>query len=339
VRSTALADQLARAYREARVLVLGDRTPKVDRAFALHREFIAIRASLMEEQEGRPSEWEATFLERTRRAIIVALRHQAVAIRDRWSENRSSFGIELSSPDVDLEHALQLSTAAMELHLNDDSDASRTARVMEFIRQSIAHEKVPAPVESVLPPTTSAAGTPSDRDPNPAPLGVTGPGESIRPAKVAKMSQSVPSRLPLATAAGFVLVVGLVAGFMRIDNVGSTGPVGTVVAKARTLLPIPGRTPRPQPPAALRNGQGRFEAALQKGIALYNDGWFGPAAGRFREALTVDPRSARAYLWLGRALMRSDQHAEARRALEKVIELTPTGPQADEAATLLSRLP
>jgi tetratricopeptide (TPR) repeat protein len=339
VSSTALADQLARAYREARVLVLGDRTPKVDRAFALHREFIAIRASFMEEQEGPISEWEATFLERTRRAIIVALRHQAVAIRDRWSENRSSFGIEPSSPHVDLEHALQLSTEAMELHLNDDADASRTGRVMEFIRQSIAHEKVPAPVASVLPTTTSVAVTASDHNPTPPRLVVTDPGESTRPAKVANMSQGVPSRLPLVTAAGLVLVIGLASVFMRIDKLGSKGLVGSVVAKARTLLPIRSPTPRTQPPAALRNGQGRFEAALQKGIALYNDGWFGPAAGRFREALTIDPRSPRAYLWLGRTLMRSDQHAEARRALEKVIELTPTGPQADEAAMLLSRLP
>jgi Flp pilus assembly protein TadD len=105
-------------------------------------------------------------------------------------------------------------------------------------------------------------------------------------------------------------------------------------------LPLPvAQTPRSQPTAAPRTAQARFDTALQQGIELYKTGWFGPAAGRFREAVTIDPRSPQAHLWLGRALIRSDRQVEARRALEKVIELSGTGPQADEAAMLLSRLP
>ncbi len=465
VTSSTLIDQLARAYREARVLVLGDRTPKVDRAFALHREFLAIRAALMEEQDGPISEWEAIFLERTRRATIVALRHQAVAIRDRWSENKSSFGIEPPSLRVDLEHALQLSTAAMQLHVNDDSDTSRTARVTEFIRQSIAQERASAPplpdpealrsleistipetsdapAVSVPPTTTTAPVTPSDLDPTPVPLVVPSSGEPIRPAKVAEMFQSVVSkvakvvqarlragafskqtlaRLPLLTAAGIVLVIGVALLFMWTGKSrpvaqggGEKGPAGTALIDARAPLSTPSgirvtsvllksepsgarvtvggefrgetplivegkpgeslrvvmqkgkrvwrgtlmvgeeaqqivtvrlpqpriaQTPRPRPTAARRTAQGRFDAALREGIELYNNGWFGPAVGRFREAATIDPRSPQAYLWLGRALIRVDRQAEARRALEKVIELAPTGPQADEAKMLLNKLP
>lgn len=455
VTSATITDQLARAYREARVLVLGDRAPKVDRAFALHREFLAIRALFTEEQDGPISEWEATFLERTRRAVIVALRHQAIAIRDRWSENKSSFGIEQSSPHVDLEHALQLSTAAQQLHVSDDSDASRTAQVMEFLRRSIAQEKafappLPAPeasprpeistipetsdlpAVSVPPTTTGAAVAPSDLDPTPAPPVVAGPRASMRPARVTDMFQRILSKvaqarprvlspLPLVAAAGFVLIIGVASLIVWIGKSGSAanggvekGPASGAVTEVRALLPTPGtahvaaillksdpsgarvtvggesrgetplslegksgdllsivmqkgnrvwrgtltvgedaqqivtirlplpkvaQTPRPQPTAAPRSGQGRFEAALRDGVELYKGGWFGPAAGRFREAVTIDPRSPQAYLWLGRALMRSDRQAEARRALEKVLELEPTGPLADEATTLLSKLP
>ncbi len=458
VRSATITDQLARAYREARVLVLGDRTPKVDRAFALHREFLAIRASFTEEQDGAISEWETTFLERTRRAVIVALRHQAIAIRDRWSENKSSFGIEQPSPHVDLEHALQLSTAAQQLHVNDDSDASRTAQVMEFLRRSIAQEKATAPplpapdasprpeistipetsdlpAASILPATTDAAATPSDLDATPAAPVVASPRASIRPAKVEEIFRSILSkvaqarrpalsrlpRLPLFTAAGFVLVIGIASVIVWIGKIGPVanggvekGPASSTVTEARAPLPTPGtarvaaillksdpsgarvtvggefrgetplslegksgdhlsivmrkgsrvwrgtltvgedaqqivtirlpvpklaQTPRPQPTAPQRSGQGHFEAAMRDGIELYKGGWYGPAAGRFREAVTIDPRSPQAYLWLGRALMRSDRQAEARRALEKVIELEPTGPEADEAAMSLSKLP
>ncbi|MBI3997700.1 MAG: tetratricopeptide repeat protein, partial [Armatimonadetes bacterium] len=73
------------------------------------------------------------------------------------------------------------------------------------------------------------------------------------------------------------------------------------------------------------------------GVRLHEAGWFGPAVGRFRQAIAIDPASARAHLWLGRALYRAGRHAEAVQALEKVIELSQTGPHAEEARALLSR--
>ncbi len=457
--SQAFTDQLARAYREARVLVLGDRTPKVDRAFALHREFLAIRASYVMEQDGSASEWEATLLERTRRAIIVALRRQAVAIRERWSESRGSLDIEQSSPHADLEHALQLSTAAMQLHVDGDRDASRTAQVVEYLRQTLAQvdllapPPLPAPepprpmptsttaeasdtaaaavagAASVLPGTPSAVVTAPEMDSPPEPVMAAGPGEAMGPPNVGETSP-IPSRSPrgrsrlaLLTAAGFVFVIGLVTAFWRIGTVGpivnnggdkarpsdgvaaaaptpapspSAARVATVLLKSdpsgaqvtvggdlrgitplniegkpgeslsvvmqkgnrvwrgvlkvgeedqqtviiRLPLPRAAQTPRPQPTTvARRSSQTRFDATLREGIDLYKNGWFGPAAARFREAATIDPKSPQAYLWLGRALMRSDRQTEARRALEKVLELEKTGPEAEEAAVLLSRFP
>jgi tetratricopeptide (TPR) repeat protein len=43
----------------------------------------------------------------------------------------------------------------------------------------------------------------------------------------------------------------------------------------------------------------------------------------FRKAITLDPKDAEAYLWLGVALRQDRQEAEARRALEKSLALNP----------------
>lgn len=72
---------------------------------------------------------------------------------------------------------------------------------------------------------------------------------------------------------------------------------------------------------------------------MYKQGWFGPAIGRFKQAAAINPRSAEAHLWWGRALTKANRHAEARRALGKVIVLAQTGPLADEATLLLKKLP
>jgi hypothetical protein len=493
-KSAILSDQLARAYREARVLVLGDRTPKVDRAFALHREFLALRASLAGAEADSLSEWEVTFLERTRRAIIVALRHQAIAVRDRWSESRSALGLDHASPHFDLEHALQLATAAMQLHTDRDPDAARTAKVMEFIRQSRAQAGVvPADAAATFPsidigrdsgraserppaqtapetrvtvgqPSIAAAtAMPSNVDPadapiaalatdaaayaptsyppaaeptaNPAPAEVSsgslhaGPlppdSETEPPAREAVEPQPQVGRAPHAsrlwpalTAAGFVILVGAASLLLRVKttpatdaapNPGRPNVATEVPAPARTADPVrvtivrfqsepsgarvtvdgqfrgttplsiegkPGdvltivvqkdnrtwrgvltigsegkqtvtvrlpaprvaQTPRAQPSKAAAGGHKRFDAAMREGIDLYNKGWFGPAVGRFREAVSLDPKSSDAHLWLARALIRSDRGAEAKPVLERVIELAKTGPQAEEAAVLLSKL-
>ena len=438
------------------MLVLGDRTPKVDRAFALHREFLALRASLAEAEAGGLSDWETTFLERTRRAIIVALRHQAIAVRERWSESRGSLGLDQASPHFDLEHALQLSTAAMQLHADRDPDAPRTAKVMEFIRQSGAQagvaqpepgttplrqtetprpqERPPVrvasetPAAAALPWIPAASAMPSTVDPADAPLDRTVPDdvpesiaatEVVRTGPAGKRGTRAARLLPVLTAAGFVVLVGAASLVLRVKTTpapdtpadkgrpgniaigapapaktqeparvttvlfqseptgarvtvdgefrgttplsldGKPGDVLTIVVQkdkriwrgvltvgsegkqavtVRLQQPKIAQTPRAQPTKASSSGHKRFDIIMRDGIDLYNKGWFGPAVGRFREAVSLDPRSPEANLWLARALIRSDRPAEARPVLEKVIELARTGPQADEAAVLLSKL-
>jgi hypothetical protein len=46
----------------------------------------------------------------------------------------------------------------------------------------------------------------------------------------------------------------------------------------------------------------------------------------------------RAYLWIGRAAFKGGRFAEARRALERVVELAPGTEAAREAQRLLNRL-
>jgi len=426
------------------VLVLGDRTPKVDRAFALHREFLALRASLAEAEAGGLSDWETTFLERTRRAIIVALRHQAIAVRERWSESRGSLGLDQASPHFDLEHALQLSTAAMQLHADRDPDAPRTAKVMEFIRQSgaqagVAQPEMPRPQErppvrvtsetpAALPSIPAASAMPSTVNPADALLDRTVPDDAPEPIAATEVVRTGPAGkrgtraarlLPVLTAAGFVVLVGAASLVLRVKTTpapdapadkgrpgniaigapapaktqeparvttvlfqseptgarvtvdgefrgttplsleGKPGDVLTIVVQkdkriwrgvltvgsegkqavtVRLQPPKIAQTPRAQPTKASSSGHKRFDIVMRDGIELYNKGWFGPAVGRFREAVSLDPRSPEANLWLARALIRSDRQAEARPVLEKVIELARTGPQADEAAVLLGKL-
>lgn len=79
----------------------------------------------------------------------------------------------------------------------------------------------------------------------------------------------------------------------------------------------------------------QYETLMQQGFQLYRSGWYGPAMGRFRQATGVVPRSAYAHLWVGRAGIKAGRHAEAREALERVIELAPTSDVARQARTLL----
>lgn len=47
------------------------------------------------------------------------------------------------------------------------------------------------------------------------------------------------------------------------------------------------------------------------------------AVADFRKAIALDPKDAEAYLWLGIALRKANQNAEARQALAKSLELNP----------------
>ena len=69
--------------------------------------------------------------------------------------------------------------------------------------------------------------------------------------------------------------------------------------------------------AYLSHGVGNYylPAALGGGVEL--------AIKDFRRAIELNPKSADAYLWLGVALRKSNQAAEARQALAKSVELNP----------------
>jgi len=69
--------------------------------------------------------------------------------------------------------------------------------------------------------------------------------------------------------------------------------------------------------AYLSHGVGNYylPSALGGGVDL--------AIKDFRKAIELNPKSADAYLWLGVALRKSNQNAEARHALEKAVELNP----------------
>ena len=69
--------------------------------------------------------------------------------------------------------------------------------------------------------------------------------------------------------------------------------------------------------AYLSHGVGNYylPAALGGGIEL--------AIKDFQKALELNPKSAEGYLWLGIALRKSNQPAEARKALAKSVELNP----------------
>jgi TolA-binding protein len=91
----------------------------------------------------------------------------------------------------------------------------------------------------------------------------------------------------------------------------------------------------PEKPARKPDPRKQYEAFMQQGFQLYRSGWYGPAMGRFRQATTVIPKSAYAHLWVGRAGIKAGRHAEAREALERVIELAPTSDVARQARALL----
>jgi tetratricopeptide (TPR) repeat protein len=70
------------------------------------------------------------------------------------------------------------------------------------------------------------------------------------------------------------------------------------------------------------------QAYLARGIGnYYKPEMFGggaePALRDLRRAIELDPKSAEAYLWLGLALRKTHQNAEAREAFTKSLELNP----------------
>ena len=107
-------------------------------------------------------------------------------------------------------------------------------------------------------------------------------------------------------------------------------PEATRAPSAALAVPSPAG-----PPTATR--QAHHDALMARGLELYRAGWYGPAMGQFKQAAAVVP-TPRAYLWIGRAAFKAGRFAEARRALERVVELAPGTEAAREAQRLLNRL-
>lgn len=102
------------------------------------------------------------------------------------------------------------------------------------------------------------------------------------------------------------------------------------------------RRPTPTPVAEVTppslSPQQYLARLIREGHQLYQAGWYGPAAARFKEAARVSPGSATVQLWHGRSALRMGRTAEARAALERAIALAPSSDAAREARALLERM-
>jgi len=77
------------------------------------------------------------------------------------------------------------------------------------------------------------------------------------------------------------------------------------------------------PPAPNRKDRKSAEALVQRGLALLEAADAGGALGLLRQALALDDESAVAHHALGRALLKSGQHAAAVTSLRAAIARTP----------------
>src|SRR5688572_8814002 len=136
MKSPETTEALARAYREARVLVLGDRSPKTDRAVTLHRDFLAVRAKFQQDPLDEQTSWDAQLFEKARRATIVALRHQALLLAEQ-AEAAPLEGTQITRR-ANITLALQLAGDGLDLHVSTDPDRDRTIALEESLRRKLA---------------------------------------------------------------------------------------------------------------------------------------------------------------------------------------------------------
>jgi tetratricopeptide (TPR) repeat protein len=86
--------------------------------------------------------------------------------------------------------------------------------------------------------------------------------------------------------------------------------------------------------AQLPNGDGYFDIAV--GFLRKNDST--NAVTYFTKALTKDPKIVEAYYWRGIAYVQQQKLPEAKADMQKVLELDPTGPNAEKAKKALEQL-
>lgn len=82
----------------------------------------------------------------------------------------------------------------------------------------------------------------------------------------------------------------------------------------------------------------RPEIAYNEGVNLFNSGKNKEAKGQVEKALSIDPKFADAYYLLGLIELGEGRMAAAKTALQKYIELAPTGKKAGEVKAILKEL-
>jgi tetratricopeptide (TPR) repeat protein len=91
--------------------------------------------------------------------------------------------------------------------------------------------------------------------------------------------------------------------------------------------------------AAQSSGQGASADSLfRQGVKLFNNNQIPQALSTFEQAVTVDPKFAKAYYMLGLSYANSGDTAKAKESLKKFIELAPADPDAKSAKEMLDSL-
>jgi len=116
---------LAHLFQQARALASGE--PHLEQAFALYEAFAALPDSARLEK----------LHDRTRLAVIIALRRQALAARNAWAERR--WQDSRGSQDTEaVQQALRLLEAALKLHSEYEAARSETEHLVRFLRTTLA---------------------------------------------------------------------------------------------------------------------------------------------------------------------------------------------------------
>ncbi len=166
----------------------------------------------------------------------------------------------------------------------------------------------PPPVRTVSPPRTPASAA----VPAQMPVPTAAPVSTAEPPKPATQQNAVQPPRKIATrpqADSAAVVKGRL--IVASDNAAAAGV-----------------------PSAL-SPQQYYDALMRQGYQLYQSGWYGPAMGRFRQAVLVMPSSPSPLLWQARSAMKVGRYGEARQALERAIALAPASDAAREARVML----
>ncbi len=168
------------------------------------------------------------------------------------------------------------------------------------------------------------------------------PGASISLFQPASPSQPVPASRTTITAKGSPAQVPAPGAVASSASEPAQPRPQSRPRSRRATAPQPlSAAGQPQQPAGAPADVARirhFYGLMDTGIALYNDGWYGPALARFRQAAAVMPGSPYAHLWWGRAAVAAGRPDEAREPLERAIALAPGTEVARKALLLLQHL-